>query len=151
MKKFKFTMQTLLNVKLTLEKQKMGELSACNARIQELERQQEGNYARQQQQNTQYTRLLEEGLPVAEASLWRVAFLTLRERIAAQATLIENTYDERTRIQDALLAVMRERKMLEKLREKQQEEYKTLQKAEDAAAVDEFLSHKVFEGVESVG
>lgn len=151
MKKFKFTMQTLLNVKLTLEKQKMGELSECNARIREFERQQEENYARQETQALQYQELLEEGLPVSEIALWRVAFLTLRDRIAEQAEVIEQAYGERARIQRALLTVIQERKMLEKLREKQLVEYKELQKAEDALAIDEFLSHQVYEGVESIG
>ena len=144
MKKFKFTMQTLLNVKLTLEKQKIGELSNCNARIRELERQQEENYALQGEHTARYTEILEEGLPVAEMRVWRVAFMALRDRIALQAAQIDNAYVERAQIQEALVALMQERKMLEKLREKQLEEYKVLQQAEDTAAAQEFLSHKIY-------
>jgi len=76
--------------------------------------------------------------------VWRVAFMALRDRIALQAAQIDNAYVERAQIQEALVALMQERKMLEKLREKQLEEYKVLQQAEDTAAAQEFLSHKIY-------
>ncbi len=151
MKKFKFTLQTLLNVKLAMEKRQKGELSECNARIHEFTRQQEANYAKRRQQAKEYNQLLQDGMPLAEVALWRGAFVAIRQRILEQNAVIERTEDERERIQAALLSIMRERKALEALRDKQLEEYKALQKAEDAAAMDEFLSHQVYKGVESIG
>ncbi|MCL2082089.1 MAG: flagellar FliJ family protein [Oscillospiraceae bacterium] len=145
MKKFKFTLQALLNVKLAMEKKHMGELSECNARLWEFERVQQENFRRQRDHEEHYALLLREGrLPVAEMALWRGAFLALRDQIVEQKGIIEQAQAEKARIQKVLLGVMRERKTLESLMEKQLAEHKALQKIEDAVAMDEFLSHQIY-------
>lgn len=151
MKKFRFTMQTLLNVKLTLEKQRMAEIAECAARVRAFEAEQEENLRAQAAQRKQFFELLSDGLPVAEMVLWRSAFLSMKERIERQTRKIETAEDERRRVERQLLEIMRERKMLEKLREKQLEEYALAQRAEDAAVIDDFMSHKLYAGGDTSG
>jgi len=51
---------------------------------------------------------------------------------------------ERQRIEAALVAAMRERKVLETLREKEWEAYRVEQQRETAAELAEFMGHSVF-------
>ena len=146
MKKFRFTMQTLLNVKLTLEKQHKAEIAECAARIRRFEAEQQENFDLLSRQRGRYKLQLAEGMPAAEVKIWRGSFLAMRECIERQAAKIETAEDERRRIERKLIEIMKERKMLEKLREKQLEEYGAEQRAEDAAIIDDFMSHKSFAG-----
>lgn len=151
MKRFVFTMQTLLNVKNTMEKQHKAELAECSARLDEFRRRQEDNYAVQLSLGDRYREALTEGLRVYEIPQWQGAFIQIREQIAYQAKVIEQAEAERERVQRLLVETMRERKMLETLRDKQYEEYKSAQRAEDAAVLDDYMSNSIYRGGEKHG
>lgn len=146
MRKFKFTLQSVLNVKLSLEKQYMAELGACEARIRLFQKELEEIMDRRERSRKEFRRAVSEGLKAPELTVFSAGFAALREKIAAQRRKIETAEDEKRRVQSRLIEVMQERKMLEKLKEKQMEEYKLLQKAEDAAAIDDFLTNKIHTG-----
>lgn len=151
MKKFKFTMQTLLNVKRTLEKQQTGDLAECNARLLSAEKTHEELLDNRIQKNRLYEKMITEGLTAHDLRLWRNSFEAIKEQIARSADLIIQIEKERDEKQNILLETMRERKMLENLREKQLEEYGVEQRREDAAMIDEFLSNTIFEGGGELG
>ncbi len=149
MKKFVFTLQSVLNVKRAQEKQRLGELSECNARIHEHEALLQDCLDHEREQNAQYLRELEEGMTPFWLQSWGWAQRTIRERIEYEKKVLEQAEGERARIRKALIAAMQERKMLEKLREKQWEEYRSEERKENEAAVSEFIGHSVFEEIVS--
>ena len=147
MKAFKFTLQSLLNVKNTVEKQQKAELAAANLRLQALE--QELAVLRRSlsaQQNDYVDQMQASGMRPPDLSVWITGFDVMRDRIAEQLHKIEVAQDEVRRIQRKVVEVMKERKMLEKLKEKQREEYRALQRAEDAEAIGEFVANKIHQG-----
>lgn len=143
MKKFKFTLAAPLRVKNTLEKQQKAELAAVAARIAEFQRELQELKDTLGFQRQVYLQSMKDGeMTPGDLSLWSVGFKAMRERIANQNKKIEVAEGERRRIQKKLVETMRERKVLEKLREKQMEEYRAALRAEDAAAIDDFISSK---------
>ncbi len=143
MKAFKFTLQSPLNVKITLEKQHMAELASCEARIRMFREELEGLHQHLTSEREKYKQEVLEGVKPADLQIWATGFRAINETIEKQKEKIEVAEDEKKRIQKRLLQVINERKTFEKLKEKQFEEYKLKVKAEDAAAIDDFLSNKI--------
>ena len=150
MKKFTFTLQSVLNVKRALEKQYMGELSECNARIRRFEQKRQELIEREAGQHEEFRRQTGEGLSPADWQLWGIANRAARERVAYQEKVLEQAEGERARIEKKLVAAMQERKILEKLRDKQQEAYRMEQQREAALEMSEFMGHDVFENQEGI-
>ncbi|MDR1691924.1 MAG: flagellar export protein FliJ [Oscillospiraceae bacterium] len=144
MKKFSFTLQSVLNVKRAQEKQRMGELAECNARIRENRRLLQESYDHQQAQNVLYQREYEDGMKPYRLRMWGWAMNALRDRIAYRKKVLETAEGELARIQKALVTVMQERKMLESLREKQMEEYRAEERRENDAVIAEFVGFSAF-------
>lgn len=152
MRAFKFTMQTLLNVKTTLEKQQMGELAECERRIIRFtEELKQLKYVLEAQKSEYMHKLSGGGLSPAELEQWSVGFRVMRERIDRQRARIQAAEDERARIRRKLLEYMKDRKMLERLKERQLEEHKQEARAEDAAQLDDFMSNRIHGGDHSNG
>ncbi|MDR1668629.1 MAG: flagellar export protein FliJ [Oscillospiraceae bacterium] len=145
MKKFVFTLQSVLNVKRAQEKQRMGELTECNARIRKSEAILEECLAHERAQNAQYLKDLQQGLTPFRLQCWGWAHRAIRERIDYRRKVLEQAEGERVRIQKALVTAMQERKMLEILREKQWEEYRAEERKENDAVIAEFVGHRIFE------
>ncbi len=143
MKKFIFTLQSVLNMKVSLERQHMAELGACELRLKQLRQQLAALHDRLDLQVDAFNTACAEGVTPADLSVYAVGFRALREKIETQRASVEVAEQEKRRIQSRLVEIMQERKMLEKLREKQYEEYKLLIKAEDAAVMDDFMTHKI--------
>jgi flagellar FliJ protein len=150
MKRFVFSLQTVLNVKRAQEKQKIAEITECNARILEFERLYEERLDHEREQNERYRRELEDGLTPLYMMFWRWAQLTVREQIEYRKKVLDDAENERQRIETALIAAMRERKVLETLREKEWEAYRAELQRESAAELSEFMGHNVFTNQEGV-
>jgi len=144
MKKFTFTLESVLNVKRALEKQQMGELADCNARIRTFEQRRRETMEKECAQHEEFRQRLAEGISPAELKLWRDANITARERVEYQEKVLEQAEGERMRIEKRLVGLMQERKILEKLKEKQWENYRIEERREAAAEVTEFVGHSVF-------
>ena len=147
MKKFRFTLQSVLNVKLSLEKQHMAELGACESRIRLFQNELEEIIDRRERSRREFQRSVSEGLKSPELTVFAIGFVAIREKIDLQRRKIEIAEEEKRRIQSALIKVMQERKMLEKLKEKQIGEYKVLQRSEEAQEIDDFLTNKIHTGL----
>jgi flagellar FliJ protein len=150
MKKFRFTLQSVLDVKRALEKQQMGELAACNARIRAFEKKRLEQIERECAQHEEFKRQLEDGISPAELKLWREANLTARERVEYQEKVLEQAEGERLRIEKKLVGLMQERKILERLREKQWENYRAEERRAAASELAEFMGHSVFNDREGI-
>ncbi|MCL2003396.1 MAG: hypothetical protein FWG72_05255 [Oscillospiraceae bacterium] len=150
MKRFQFSLQSVLKVKRAQEKQQIAELTECNARIREFERLLEELFSEERAQNERYRQELEEGITPLYMMFWRWAQMAVRDKIEYRKKVLEEAEGERQRIETALVAVMRERKVLERLREKEWEEYRAEQQRESAAELAEFMGHSVFTTHEGV-
>ena len=143
MKKFVFSLQSLLNVKLALEKQTKAELSAAQERLNGFVRELNAMLARHARQRIEYLQKLQEGMPSQDLQGYGIGFATARDNQKRQEEKIAVAEAEKKRIQKKLVDVMSERKMLEQLKEKKLEEYKTEIKREEAVVVQDFLSSKI--------
>ena len=143
MKKFKFTLQSLLNIKILLEKQYMAELAACLERLRLFQEELAAIHTRIELRRNEMRALFESGTTPPELTVYSIGFKALAEKVEEQEQKIEIVRDEISRLREKLVEIMKERKMLEKLSEKQLLEHKELQKAEDAVIIDDFITNKV--------
>ncbi len=146
MKKFQFTLQSLLNVKVALEKQSKAELAAAEQRIQGFLRELADMETRHQLQIAQYNEKLRRGVQAQDLTAYAIGFRATYEGFARQRKKIEAAEGEKNRIRKKLADVMGERKMLEKLKDKQLAEYNEAAAKENANMIDDFLSNKITSG-----
>jgi hypothetical protein len=104
----------------------------------------------EREQNEKYRRELEEGLTPLYMMFWRWAQMAVREQADYRKKVLEEAEGERQRIETALIAAMRERKVLEKLREKEWEAYRAGEQREAAAELSEFMGHTVYTEQEGI-
>lgn len=144
MKKFAFTLQNLLNVKISLEKQAKAELADCQGRLRLLLQELEDIHLRVAMRKNEWNEDMRRGgINSQDMATYFIGFRALQERIDLQKKKIDDCEKEKARLQKKVIDVMGERKMLENLKEKQREEYKALQKQEDAKIIDDFLSNQL--------
>ncbi len=143
MKKFKFTLQTLLNIEVALEKEKKNELAMINAEIARLNDQKD-EFSQSITEAMQYSfRTMEIGDLMNTENYTRY----LKKCIVDTELEIAVKQDERSVAQAELIECMRKRKTYERLREKQLEIYKKEIEAENAKNIDDFVSASI--GVET--
>ena len=143
MKKFKFTLHSLLEVKLALEKQKKSELAAAQARLDAFVRDLADMEARLEAQRAEASSPGGPGIKSLDLAARDMGFKALFERMDIQREKIQVAEDERQRIRELLTETMRERKMLEKLREKQREQYREELHKEEAKVMDDYMSNQL--------
>jgi flagellar FliJ protein len=142
MRKFKFTMQALYNVKTALEKQQKAELADANRRLHEFEIQLAQTLERVEFHRIEFERKVKEGISNTQLNVYGTGFRALREAVESIKEKIAVAEAEVERIQKKLIEIMQERKMLESLREKQIEEYKQECRMEEAKTLDDFIGAK---------
>ncbi|MDL2288048.1 flagellar FliJ family protein [Oscillospiraceae bacterium OttesenSCG-928-F05] len=140
MKRFRFTLQSLLGVKVALEKQRMAELAAVNQRLYALEAELLSMQERYSLHRSRFAAAGEEILSPTDLNIYAVGFEALREQMETQRTRILECEREKEKIQALVVEVMQERKMLEKLKEKQYSAYLDDVRRDDALQVGEFVA-----------
>lgn len=144
MKKFVFTLQALLNVKGSLEKQKKAELSEQNAVIKRLEDELEALYKRLEATVSEYNRKMQQGgMSPGDTAAYGSGFRAMYDKIREQVKRIQRAEAVKEKLQNELTELMGERKMLENLKEKQYFEYLEEVKRDDAKMIDDYLSTKL--------
>ncbi|MCL1820897.1 MAG: flagellar export protein FliJ [Oscillospiraceae bacterium] len=144
MRKFKFTLNTLLTVKISLEKQKSLELADQNRVILMLEIELDALKARLKASTNEYGEKMEKGgMSAGDIAAYSTGIRALFDRIAEQMESIRRAVKVKEKITDELITIMGERKMLENLKEKQYAEYLDEVRREDAKIIDDFMSTKI--------
>ncbi|NLC08043.1 MAG: flagellar export protein FliJ [Syntrophomonadaceae bacterium] len=145
MRRFKFRLQTSLNVALMREDIQRQELDKCQTAYQE-------GLAILQQQQKQYALLVSElrdiqrhQLQIETVQLYQGFMLTLDQMIKDQNKIVNELYQELEQCRIKLLRLMRNRKVLEKLKERywfkyQREVMSEEQKQNDELAIIRFAS-----------
>jgi flagellar FliJ protein len=146
MKKFVFTMQSLLGVKIALEKQVRAELAEARRRVERFRRELLEKQETLVRLRAEAERRARRGVSVRELRLQNIGFNALFESLARQSRKVEVAEEEAGRVQRRLIDTMQERKILEKLREKQWTAYQEEIRREEALLIDDFLSNQLNEG-----
>lgn len=143
MKKFKFTLATLLKIKEANEKQKQQEFAEAQRLLRAAQDELAALESEFAQTREQYNESLKIGLDVIDMQFFSQYFVYLRERIQLAHVKIRQAEAERDRRQRALVEAMTEVKALVKLKEAQLTAYQQELKQEQEKEIGDFVSFQV--------
>lgn len=142
MKKFKFRLQSVMNVKVALEKQKRMEmekaaayLEKCIQTVLTMEQEHKDLSAKFHEEAAQ-------GMHAPRMYAYSAYFEDLKHRTDIERMRALRANQELQAARQALVEAMREVKIYEKLREKQYEEYLVEAARENDKVIDDFMSFK---------
>ncbi len=146
MRKFKFTLATLLKIKEAQEKQKKLELAEAERLLRLAQEELEALYTAFETKRAEYNEKLKTGADVNDLQAYSRYFTYLRERTELQKVKVKQAEAEKLKRQAALIEAMTEVKALNKLKEAQYEEYLQELKIEQEKEIGDFVSFNVISG-----
>lgn len=136
MKKFKFTLKTLLDVTIALEKECKNKLAVVNGQLNELLDIREGFYSELKETENFYS----SAMTLADLVNADRYIQSLKQKIVDINVEISIKEHEKSEIQQELIEMMKKRKTYEKLKEKQYADYKKEVSLEEDKIIDDFIS-----------
>jgi flagellar FliJ protein len=147
MKKFVFTLQALLNYKLTLERVQKADLSVAEAALRALQEEDRRLDEAFEESKRSLAQALESGFAVIERLREHDAyFIYIRDEKARLKIEIEEAEVERDRLREILVRTMKEIKTYNKLRREQYERYLKEVAAEEEKAISDLVSFRAGSG-----
>ncbi len=143
MKKFSFSLQSLADVKDSLEFQQKMLLRSCEEKLVQLELQLAELLAELAKTRQQHQADIVRGVAATKLVAYTNYYEVLLAARTAKQKEIAAAEKEKQACIDALVKIRQEQKSLEKLYEIEWEEYKLLEKQEEYKLVDDLLSYKV--------
>ena len=144
MKKFKFTLQSLYNYKLTVEKLQKAELKKAQLALQELMDEETRLLNAWSDNERSLEEALQSGENVGTALAEHDAYFRyLRDALIAIRIAIAKAQRVVDECQERLIITMKELKAYLKLRDEQYQEYMKEVQAEEAKVMDDLVSFKV--------
>ncbi|MCL2707491.1 MAG: flagellar export protein FliJ [Defluviitaleaceae bacterium] len=142
MARFVFRLQPLLNVKEQIEDQKEIEYGQALRRLDEERKAKERLERQRESQIVLFRESLEKGINPAEARRYNNTIERLKNRIKEQIKRIEaaEAYAEKKRVE--LVEAMKQRKMLDSIKDNRLETYKQGEKLAEQKQVDELVSYQ---------
>ena len=140
MKRFAFTLQPLYHLKQSLEKQERNTLGQLTARLHQLEAAEEALVAERARAGQEFSQRLTAGMTAADTGLHVVYDRAMGERITEQRAMVRQARADVEACRARLVEAMREVRMLERLRDRQYEEYLKLMQAEESAVINDFVT-----------
>lgn len=141
MPKFRYRMQNILDIKLKLEEQAKNEFAQAQIKLNEELEIKEKLLLRKEEYLRLAKELREDVISVRELNENRQAQMAIDEMLKRQETEVLRAQKEVDRKRAELSAVMQERKMHEKLKEKALEAYLEEEKASENKSIDELTSY----------
>lgn len=141
MAKFRYRMQSILNIKYQLETQAKIEVGRAQMRLNEEQEKLQALIDRKAAYLEEGRRMREKALSVNDLRDNRNAMLIMDELIAAQKIEVRKAEEVVERARAKLTEIMQERKMHEKLKEKALLQFLDEEKAAEAKVVDELTSY----------
>jgi len=142
MVKFKFRLQPLLNIKIQLEDSAKNELGKA---VQKLEEEKEKGRSLLRHREKYINGLREKSSSVArieELRSYTMYISSLAKKVEDQNKNIKEASDIVDRYREELIKIVKERKILEKLREKKLNEYLIEMSKDEQKRMDEIVSYK---------
>lgn len=141
MAKFRYRMQSILNIKYQLETQAKMEVGRAQMRLNEELEKQQALFDRKEAYLEEGRRMRESALHVNDLRDNRNAVLIMDEMIAVQRFEVQKAEEALERARAKLTEIMQERKMHEKLKEKALLQFLEEEKAAEFKVVDELTSY----------
>lgn len=141
MAKFRYRMQSILNIKYQLETQAKMEVGRAQMRLNEEQEKLQTLIDRKEAYLEEGRRMREEALHVNDLRDNRNAVLIMDELIAAQEFEVRKAEEAVEKARAKLTEIMQERKMHEKLKEKALLQFLEEEKAAEFKVVDELTSY----------
>lgn len=141
MARFRYSLQSILNIKLKMETQAKQEFSAAKAALDDENEKLERLFQRKNDYEKEAKKLLCGVLKVREIEENKNALLRMDEYIALQYKQIAIAERRMDAAREALTEVMKERKTHETLREKAFEEFLQDENRQESKSVDELTSY----------
>lgn len=141
MAKFRYRMQSVLDVKLKLEEQAKNEFAQAQLRLNEEEDKLQALFDRKASYEEEAVAMRQASLRVLDILANQEAIIRMDEYIAAQYEVIERQKEVVEEKRRSLTLVMQERKGQEKLKEKAFQEFVKEQNALESKEIDELVSY----------
>lgn len=141
MAKFRYSMQSILNIKTKMETQAKQEFSAAKYTLDKEEEKLENLKKRKSDYEEEAHMLLQGTLKVRDIEDNKNAILMMDQYIAEQKRQVKKAQDELERAREKLAEVMKERKMHETLREKAFENFLQEENRQEGKSIDELTSY----------
>lgn len=141
MAKFRYRMQSILEIKKKLEEQAKNEFAAARAALNEEEDKLEQLKKRKEAYEDEGRALRENTLNIMDIIENREALLRMDEFIADQQLNVKRAQDRMEEVRLALQTAMQESKTQEKLREKAFEQFVKEENARESKEIDELVSY----------
>lgn len=141
MARFRYSMQSILNIKTKMETQAKQEFGAASAALREEEERLQALYDRKTGYEREAATLLSGVLRIREIEDNKRAILCMDEYIAGQKRRITIAERNLEQARERLTEVMRERKTHETLKEKAFEQFLAEEKRQEGREVDELTSY----------
>lgn len=142
MAKFAYRMENILNIKYQLEEQAKQKYMAVRVRLNEEEEKLNALQNRKQEYFVQYRDLLKERLDVLQIETCKEAILLMDEYIAAQEQVVARVEEELEQAIAKMNEAIKERKIHEKLKEKQFEIFLQELNQEEMKEIDQLISYQ---------
>lgn len=142
MAKFLYRMQNILDIKMKLEETAKQEYAEARHRLDDEERKLAALHDRKQIYCEQYRQAIQGALDFLEIESRGNAMDIIDEMISAQEEMVRKRSKELEQARQKLNQVMQERKMHEKLKEKQFEIFKLEFNAQESKATDEVAGYQ---------
>ena len=142
MAKFVYRMENILNIKYKLEEQAKQVYMAVRVRLNEEEEKLNALQNRKQEYFAQYRDLLKERLDVLQIETCKEAILLMDEYIAAQEQVVARVEEELEQAIAKMKEAIKERKIHEKLKEKQFEIFLQELNQEEMKEIDQLISYQ---------
>ena len=141
MARFRYSMQSILDIKLKMETQAKQEFSSARGALDAEEEKLEALADRKAEYEEKAEKLLEGTLKLREIEENRMAILCMQDFIAQQQIQVEKAEDNLEKARLRLTEVMMERKTHETLKEKAFEQFLMDEKKQESKEVDELTSY----------
>ena len=141
MARFRYTLQSVLDIKMKMETQRKQEFSAAKNQLDEEEKRLDALIHQKDQYEVEAKKLRMGALHILDIRENREAIRQMDEMIAQQKKNVEIAAENLNDAREKLVQVTKERKTYESLREKAFEEFLQEENRQESKAVDELTSY----------
>ena len=140
MKKFKFSLDTVLSYKQQVLEALQGEHALALAAVRAQEELLEDLWQGYRDYNAEYRHRAEEGLPLTEALMYQNGLRAAEQEIQRETQRLEELRAEEEKRREKVIEAKKDTSSIEKLREKKLDAYHKAEAKSEEAFIEEFVS-----------
>lgn len=140
MKKFKFSLDTVLSYKQQVLEALQGEHALALAAVRAQEKLLEDLWQGYRDYNAEYRQRAEEGLPLTEALMYQNGLRAAEQEIQRETRRLEELQAEEEKKREAVVEAKKDTSSIEKLKEKKLDAYRRAEAKSEETFIEEFVS-----------